>query len=178
MNTKEAIQKAFIRLYSKTDYNRITIKELCMQTPVARTTFYSYYANIDELKSDMETSFLNGLRDLLLRFPEKDFAFIDLHEFLKHSMVYIEDNWDTVYAFLVIQPDTRFIDKWKAYIKEHFRMHYSEKQNNDNYKLVSETIASAAIDCYRYWMQNKAEVNDEKLFQIIQAMINSIISVL
>ena len=79
MNSKESIQKTFIRLYSKVDYNSITIKELCMQTPVARTTFYSYYSNIDELKSDIQTSLLKGLRDLLFRFQEKDLAFIDLH---------------------------------------------------------------------------------------------------
>ncbi len=54
MNTKESIQKTFIKLYSKMDYNSITIKELCIQIPIARTTFYSYYTNIDELKSDIE----------------------------------------------------------------------------------------------------------------------------
>lgn len=178
MNSKESIQKTFIRLYSKTDYNSITIKELCMQTPVARTTFYSYYSNIDELKSDIETSLLNGLRDLLFNFQEKDLAFIDLHEFLKCSMAYIENNWEAVYAFLVIQPNSGFIDKWKVYIKEHFRMHYPEKQKNDNFSLISEMIASSAIECYRYWMQNKSEVNDEKLFQMIKSMINSVVHVL
>lgn len=120
MNTKESIQKTFIKLYSKMDYNSITIKELCIQTPIARTTFYSYYTNIDELKSDIEMSFLNGLRDLVFHFQEKNLAFIDLHEFLKCSMVYIENNWEAVYAFLVIQPDIYFIDKlnlllWTTY---------------------------------------------------------------
>lgn len=38
-------------------------------------------------------------------------------------------------------------------------------------------IASSAIDCYRYWMQNKAEVNDEKLFQMVHTM-NSIVPAL
>ena len=178
MNTKESIQKTFIKLYSKMDYSSITIKELCIQTPVARTTFYSYYSNIDELKSDIEISFLNGLRSLVFHFQKQDLEFIDLHEFLKYSMMYIENNWETVYAFLVIQPNNCFIDKWKSYIKEHFKIHYSEKQYKDNYKLISEMIASTAIDCYRYWMQNKAEVNDEKLFQMIQSMINSIVPAL
>lgn len=178
MNTKESIQKTFIKLYSKMEYDRITIKELCIQTPVARTTFYSYYSNIDELKSDIEMSFLNGLRDLVLHFQEKEPEFIDLHEFLRCSMVYIENNWETVSAFLVTQPDPCFIDKWKSYIKEHFQKHYSQKQYNDNFKLISEMIASSAIDCYRYWMQNKAEVNDEKLFQMVQTMINSIVPAL
>lgn len=90
------------------DYNSITIKELCIQTPIARKTFYSYYTNIDELKSDIEISFLNGLRDLVFHFQKKDLAFIDLHEFLKCSMLYIENNWEAVYAFLVIQSDSLY----------------------------------------------------------------------
>lgn len=42
MNTKQAIQEEFIKMYSQAEYNNITIKELCRRTPVARTTFYSY----------------------------------------------------------------------------------------------------------------------------------------
>lgn len=133
MNTKESIQKAFIKLYSKMEYDRITIKELCIQTPAARTIFYSYYSNVDELKSDIEMSFLYGLRNLVFHFQKQEPEFIDLHEFLKCSMVYIENNWETVYAFLVTRPDTCFIDNWKSYIKEHFKRHYSKKQYNDNF---------------------------------------------
>lgn len=178
MNAREAIQKTFIRLYSRMDYNRITIKELCARTPAARTTFYSYYSNIDDLKSDLEASLLEGLRDLTLHFPEKDLSAIDLHDFLKCSMDYIENNWDGMYAFLVIQPDIRFIDQWKSYIKEHFQRHYPKKQHSDNYKIISELIASSAIDCYRYWMQNREEINDGKLFQMVGAMIRSVVPLL
>lgn len=64
LNTKTAIQREFIKLYSKKDYNSITIKELCIQTPIARTTFYTYYKNMDELKTEIETSLLSGLNDI------------------------------------------------------------------------------------------------------------------
>ncbi len=44
-DTKQAIHTAFISLYRKHSFNQISVKELCIQTPVARTTFYSYYNN-------------------------------------------------------------------------------------------------------------------------------------
>ncbi len=44
-DTKQAIHTAFISLYRKHFFNQISVKELSIQTPVARTTFYSYYNN-------------------------------------------------------------------------------------------------------------------------------------
>lgn len=63
MDTKQAIQQEFIKLYAKKCYDNITIKELCEKTPVARTTFYSYYQNLDELQNDIETTLLKGLTE-------------------------------------------------------------------------------------------------------------------
>lgn len=178
LDTKQAIQREFIKMYSQKDYGHITVKELCIQTPVARTTFYSYYPNIDELKNDIETILINGINNITHHFEQKDVSSIDLHEFLKYSMKYIRDNWEAMYAFLIIQPDTRFIDLWKKNIKKHFNLHYSQKQYSDNYELLSEVVASSAIQCYGYWMQHPQEVNEEKLFDLVQSTINSMIHVL
>lgn len=41
-DTKQAIHTAFFALYCKYAFNQISVKELCVQAPVARTTFYSY----------------------------------------------------------------------------------------------------------------------------------------
>ena len=173
LDTKQAIQQEFIKLYAKKCYDNITIKELCEKTPVARTTFYSYYQNLDELQNDIETTLLNGLTDITNEFHEKDLSFIDLHVFFKYTMCYIEENWDVMYAFLIQQPNLRFIDLWKNNIKIHFKKHYSQKQHNSNYELLSEMVASSAIQCYCYWMQHPKEVNNEKLFEMIHSTITS-----
>ena len=88
-------------------------------------------------------------------------------------MCYIEENWDVMYAFLIQQPNLRFIDLWKNNIKIHFKKHYSQKQHNSNYELLSEMVASSAIQCYCYWMQHPKEVNNEKLFEMIHFTITS-----
>ena len=56
--TIASIQNSFMELYDKQEYDRITVKELCTLTPVARTTFYSYYNNI----------------------PDKDFSDVDIEK--------------------------------------------------------------------------------------------------
>ena len=47
VDTKGAIRQQFMKEYGKKDFAAITVKELCAGTPVARTTFYSYYNNTD-----------------------------------------------------------------------------------------------------------------------------------
>jgi AcrR family transcriptional regulator len=42
---QDAIKNAFIRVYRKKGMNGITVKSLCQEVPIARTTFYAYYEN-------------------------------------------------------------------------------------------------------------------------------------
>ena len=63
-NTKQAIHAAFISLYHKHYFNQISVKELCVQTPVVRTTFYSYYNNLVELKDEIEDELIGGILEI------------------------------------------------------------------------------------------------------------------
>ena len=42
---------------------------------------------------------------------------------------YIKKNWSYIYAFLVRQPNLRFIQKWKEAIKENFSKRYPDKNH-------------------------------------------------
>ena len=178
LNTKRAMQEEFIKMYFQKEYNNITIKELCNRTPVARTTFYSYYQNMDELKTEIETDLLNKIHDIILQFEVKELSFIDLHDYFKYTMQFIENNRSVMYAFLITQPNIRFIKLWKEDIKKHFRLHYPQKESCHNYELLAELISSSAIQCYCYWLQHPKEIDDEKLFELIQATITSMVHTL
>ena len=39
----------------------MNVKELCVQTPVARTTFYEYYDNLGTLKAEIEDELIGGI---------------------------------------------------------------------------------------------------------------------
>lgn len=54
MMTKDEIKMEFLKLYTEQGYDKINIKELCARIPIARTTFYTYYSNVDEVKSEIE----------------------------------------------------------------------------------------------------------------------------
>lgn len=61
MDSRSAIKVQFIKEYARKDFQAITVKALCASTPVARTTFYSYFNNTDEVRCEIEDKLIRGL---------------------------------------------------------------------------------------------------------------------
>ena len=67
MDTKEIIKAQFMEEYAKKEFSRITVKGLCAAAPVARTTFYAYFDNTDEVKAAVEEDLIGGLMEIAER---------------------------------------------------------------------------------------------------------------
>ncbi len=167
--TKQAMRAAFIAMWGRMAYDRMSVKGLCAQAPVARTTFYEHYDNLGALKAEIEDGLIGGLLDL----AGGSFENADLAEFFADVFDYIKLNWDANYAFLFAQPNTAYIAKWKSAIKYHFGLHFSDKQGSPNYELILEVIASAVIGAYTYWMAHPDEVDVKKLAEISVHMFDA-----
>ena len=107
-----------------------------------------------------------------------DVESMDFTLFLTQAMQYIKNNWVEIQAFLIVQPNMRFIHKWKDTIKKHFSLRFPEKVHLENYELIAETIASGVIGAYSYWLKYPQKVNVEKIDQIIVSMLYHTIQLL
>ncbi len=79
MDAKEAIRLQFMTQYAQKDFTDITVKGLCAAAPVARTTFYSYYNNTDDVRQEIEDDLIRGLleiSDMIAagNYPDMDFS--------------------------------------------------------------------------------------------------------
>ena len=169
--TREAIKKAFVKLYSHKSYEKINIKEICLEAPVARTTFYEYYENLGELKTEIEDELIAGILKIAENMCNGNLENINLEDYFAAVLVYIKSNWDVNYAFLVKQPNFDYISKWKEAIKYHFKLRFPSKTGIPNYGLIADVIASAVIGAYTYWMQHPDEMDAKKINEIsVKAM--------
>lgn len=175
---KTALKAEFIHQYNQKPYDKINIKELCAATPAARTTFYSYYQNLDELKQEIEDEVIAGLRQIAQEVSGGNLPDMDFRLFFSQTIDYIREHRSVIYSYLITQPNLSFIEKWKTAIKVHYRMRYPEKTGIANYGLISEVFASAVISAYIYWMRNPEEVDTEKLNQVTVSALNAMESVL
>lgn len=171
--TKQAIRAVFIEQYKKQPFDKISVKGLCSQVPVARTTFYEYYSHLGALKTEIEDELISGMLEIA-RVTAKDcFERIDLFVFFEKTLKYIQDHWNENYAFLVSQPNLSYISKWKDGIKYHFALYFPEKQRIVNYNLILEVVASSVISAYIYWMKHLDKVDIKRMNEISVQMLNA-----
>lgn len=172
--TQMAIRDTFMKLYARKEYNKINVKELCINTPIARSTFYSYYENLTEIKNEIEEELVVGILEIAKEVSQGDTENFDLSAFFEKTLDYIKENWNYIYTFLVAQPNYEFMTKWKAGIKYHFKLRFPDKVAMPNYDMIAEVLASAVLGGYVYWMEHPDMVDSKKLTKIITATFQAI----
>ncbi len=63
--TKRLLKEALIRLLKEKNIYKITIRELCDEAGINRSTFYKYYDSQFDLLAGMEEEFLNSINNSL-----------------------------------------------------------------------------------------------------------------
>ena len=178
VDTKDAIRQQFMKEYGKKDFAAITVKELCARTPVARTTFYSYYNNTDDVKCEIEDGLISGLLTVAETISAGNYPDMDMENFMDETESYIKEHWTYMYAFLVRQPNLRFIRKWKDAIKHNFRRRYPNKRHAKNFDAISEIMASSVISAYTYWMEHPDTCSIAEVKPLIEKLLESLVSFL
>lgn len=175
MDTKAAIKAQFMKEYMIKDFSVITVKGLCAATPVARTTFYSYFENTDEVKMSVEEDLISGLKAVSDEISNGNLPDMDFVLFMNGIESFIKSNWTDIYAFLVKQPNLRFIRKWKEAIKNNFKKRYPDKENIKNYDAISEILASSVLSMYTYWIEHPDTISTEEMKPLIHKLLNMLV---
>jgi len=89
--TKMVLKESLIDLLSQKDISAITIKEICEEADVNRTTFYAHYADQYDLLRQIEDELLQNLKAYITVFKQKkaDAIFVDI---LEEMFEYIKAN--------------------------------------------------------------------------------------
>ena len=178
MDAREAIRSQFMVQYMQKDFTDITVKGLCAAAPVARTTFYAYYSNTDDVRQEIEDDLIRGLVDISEKTAAGNYPDMDFSLFMDETEKYIKEHWSEIYAFLVRQPNFRFIRKWKDAMKMNFRSRYPEKRHLHNYEAVAEIVASSVISVYTYWMEKPDSASVKEIKPLLHKLLDSLVSFL
>ena len=170
----EAIREAFMGLYACERVDRITVKGLCAAVPVARTTFYARYRNVDDVLAEVENSLLAGLSEVADRMSGGDLAQMDFGPFLDETLGYIEAHRSDFRALLVDQPDARFVARWCEAVKANFAARYPAARMQPNWELLAEMAASAVIGAYTWWMEHPEAAGLEDAKRLVERALEGV----
>ena len=101
-NTAIKMDQAFLELLEKKDFSYITVKEICHQAKVNRSTFYLHYETLDDLLNEsveyMNKQFLEHMQQDTRNFMNKindcskDELYLITPKYLKPYLNYIKRN--------------------------------------------------------------------------------------
>ena len=174
MATSVAIRKELMRAYAREQLDRITVKGLCAAVPVARTTFYAHYRNVDDVLLEVEDALLAGLAEVTGRVSGGDLPRMDFSAFLDKTLAFVGQNRDDVHALLVAQPDARFIRRWKNAVKANIALRYPQARALPNWDLLAEMAASAVIGAYTWWMEHPGATGEDEAKRAVARAVEAI----
>lgn len=90
MLTKQLLQNAFLKLLKTTPLHAISIRELCKEAGINRTTFYNHYGSQYDLLSDISQRFLNSIEARLGSTNAADQE--SVHQRVAMVLEYIDEN--------------------------------------------------------------------------------------
>ena len=105
--TRHVLQDTVIKLLQTQPLQSISVKEVCQRAGINRSTFYSYYDNIQDLVADIENETLTWL-DHAIATAFKTTLRADLEPVITSICQYAADNKDRVRILLSLKTDPQF----------------------------------------------------------------------
>lgn len=160
---QKALQNALLLLNGEKEIYNISVQELCNKAGVARSTFYSYYDNINELCHELEDELIYQLMQANLQTgralvnKQADFPYFQrtVNVMQEHRLAF-ED-------FILKHPNISFIKKWQSAIKYHYYFTFLVNRDIHNKNLLLEQVSVQAISAYVYWLRYPDDVDIEEL---------------
>lgn len=168
---QESLHAALISELSKKSLSLVTVKDVCSAAFVARSTFYAYYQNVDELLCEIEDLHVRNLISSCEKiFDSAEIGKDDL-TFYSQTLEYISSNKSVFEVFLVKNPNYRFINKWKYAIKHHFANSFFKNAEVKNEDFILEAIASLIVSFDSYWLDNRDKVDINSVYPLVYSFI-------
>lgn len=142
------IQNEVMRQYATKNLEDITIKEICSNLSIARTSFYYYYGNVrdvlDEIENGILTGFFGVSYNYYQHYENNDGEFMPI---IKNTIDYLFSYRPVLKTLLFDRPDSVFADKWTKLMME--RM----SRVSDN-KLKLMLCSSTWLTFFKYYIAN------------------------
>ena len=168
---QQALHQGLITLLNTKKINQVSIKELTQTSNVARSTFYAYYDNIDNLLEEIEDTFIENLNTLDQSITD---SATNNFTYFYEVLNYVEENSKLLSALLIKDYDYRLVKKWKTAIKANLYRRFKLTNHNIKAELLFEMTASEVISADIFYLKHKAEVDRKFILDLISKELTNL----
>lgn len=167
ISSKLAIQTAFITLYQDLPMEKISVKAICLEAHVNRSTFYAHYENPYDLLEKIEEEVILAINQRL------EGQFGSIIERASHTPIatiidYISANKPLFLALLRPNTETSFQRKIIGIVKQQnleILAHYYYTDAPKDY--IFEFMAAGAVSLLKQWLYDPTDYTTQSLSQLI-----------
>ncbi len=161
--TKTLLKNSLIELMHTKPINKITVKELCENADINRSTFYLSYTDQFALLKEIEEDLLLNAREHLKKI---DSDLNSLH-YLTELLYYMKANSDIFYTLLCRQENmsfqTAFINTSIGNLEINLNLQCDEKTSNYIYRYVT----MGCLSLITKWFEADFDMSPEELAEMI-----------
>ncbi len=178
--TDVAIKEALVKLcVQKNSIKKVTVKELCEEANISKSTFYLHYANIDDIFESVGDKFLLTFENMfneLVHNKTTDFLI-----FIQRIIDYVNESSDIIKIGLTFgQPFGYYVNGIKDQLEQaisnsfHFKdAKFGKKQFLIEVKIVTSGIIDFIIELLRSKKPNELEKNSIFINEFLSRWISS-----
>lgn len=161
--TKTLLKNSLIDLMHSKPINKITIKELCENADINRSTFYLYYSDQYALLGEIE-------KDLLLHAEEhmdKISSDTSSVRYLQELLTYIKNNKDIFRTLLCRQENFNFQTNFIAYSMKKLKITINLKCSEKISEYVFHFLTMGCLNIIKEWIISDFDISVEDMAHMI-----------
>ena len=172
MLTKKLLKDSFTQLLQKQNIYKISIRELCENAGINRSTFYKYYGSQYDLLSEMENEMLSFIQN---KISSIDYG-KEMEEQMSALLVYMEENAELVRLFINNNVDTDFPAKLFSLpqIQESLRLHLASNYPPQQIDYVSTFVIDGAYNMLGEWINKDKREPAHEMAALLIGIINKV----
>jgi AcrR family transcriptional regulator len=167
--TRKALGDSLIELMKAKPFTKITVRELCENADINRTTFYAHYRDQYDLLQQIEEETLNHIEDMLDKYDSKR-SKREVFEMVEEILNFIANNSSSVRVLLSENGDIDFQKRlFRHFMLKEQVMRYLPKKSirEETKEYWSVYVINGAIGMVQYWLKENMSIPVSELAKIL-----------
>lgn len=156
------IQNAMLELLKKRKFNEISVKDICLEANINRTSFYNHYRDINDLMIKMEESLTNNFKQVFdYSNKHSKQSLIDFFKFIQSNksfyIAFINNNYDFALSKRLVY----------AYIENNYSNNDDSLSSNEELIFHELFFDAGILAISKYWIKNGMRESVNQIVDLI-----------
>lgn len=172
--SKKMLKESLISLLHNESIHKISVRDICADAQINRTTFYKYYGSQYELLTDMESDVLEKIENFL---DENSGNIDDSLQQLVQIIVFINENLDLCRILLNNNVDPEFPEKlFNLPSIRHHLVHLMTDYDEEKLEYIFNFVVNGGFSMVKRWVNNEKRESPEEMATLLNTTIKKLIT--